>query len=270
MKNNNGTEFFYQLFSLLLAIIIVHALFVTVIRPEAEVLLQMQQAQQIAGSLVTEKRSIYLVLKDYEQETCLILMLWALMIMAYKAYSTFQEKSMFDQAMLSVQAGASILPEDAQNLCQPLQALPADKQQMLAPRTLLISLKRFAATGSVSAVAAAIKNICDSESDRLDSELAMVRYISWAIPSIGFIGTVRGIGDALGQAHKAVEGDIVGITNSLGVAFNSTFIALVISIFIMFFSHQLQLMQERLVQRTQDYCDNNLLNHLSAEGNEPA
>jgi len=265
MKNNNGTEFFYQLFSLLVAIIIVHALFVTIIRPEAEVILQMQLAQQVAGSAVTEKRSIYLVLKDYEQETCLILMLWSLMIMAYKAYSAFQEKSMFDQAMLSVQAGASILPEDARNLCRPLQALPADKQQMLAPRALLISLKRFSATGSVSAVAAAIKNICDSESDRLDSELAMVRYISWAIPSIGFIGTVRGIGDALGQAHKAVEGDIVGITNSLGVAFNSTFIALVISIFIMFFAHQLQLMQERLVLRTQDYCDNNLLNHLKAE-----
>ena len=48
----------------------------------------------------------------------------------------------------------------------------------------------------------------------------MIRYIVWAIPSIGFIGTVRGIGQALGQAHRAVEGDIVGVTASLGVAFS--------------------------------------------------
>ena len=61
----------------------------------------------------------------------------------------------------------------------------------------------------------------------------MVRYITWAIPSIGFIGTVRGIGDALGQAYKAVEGDISGVTVSLGVAFNSTFVALVLSIIMM-------------------------------------
>ena len=90
----------------------------------------------------------------------------------------------------------------------------------------------------------------------------MIRYIGWAIPSIGFIGTVRGIGAALGEAHKAVEGDIAGVTLNLGVAFNSTFIALIISIFIMFFSHQLQLMQERLVQNTMNYCDESLLSHL--------
>jgi biopolymer transport protein ExbB/TolQ len=71
-----------------------------------------------------------------------------------------------------------------------------------------------------------VREQCDIEADKLDSELSMVRYISWAIPSIGFIGTVRGIGDALGQAYKAVEGDISGVTVSLGVAFNSTFVAL--------------------------------------------
>ena len=58
----------------------------------------------------------------------------------------------------------------------------------------------------------------------------MVRYITWAIPSIGFIGTVRGISLALGQAHEAVQGDILGVTLSLGVAFNSTFVALIISL----------------------------------------
>ena len=111
-------------------------------------------------------------------------------------------------------------------------------------------------------VSTAVREICDTESDRLDSELSMNRYIIWAIPSIGFIGTVRGIGEALGQAHKAVEGDIVGVTVSLGVAFNSTFIALIISIFIMFLMHQLQLMQERLVLDSQNYCDINLIRHL--------
>ena len=100
------------------------------------------------------------------------------------------------------------------------------------------------------------------ESDRLDSELSMVRYIAWAIPSIGFIGTVRGIGDALAQAYKAVEGDISGVTASLGVAFNSTFVALVLSIVLMFCLHQLQLTQERLVLDCQRYCDKRLLRFL--------
>ena len=81
----------------------------------------------------------------------------------------------------------------------------------------------------------------------METELTIVRYIAWAIPSIGFLGTVRGIGTALGQAYQAVSGDIVGVTQSLGVAFNSTFVALVVSIFLMFLLHQLQLLQDRLV-----------------------
>ena len=107
-----------------------------------------------------------------------------------------------------------------------------------------------------------MRAICDSESERLDSELSMIRYIAWAIPSIGFLGTVRGIGQALGQAHKAVEGDITGVTQSLGVAFNSTFVALLISILIMFLLHQLQLAQERLALDAEEYCDVRLVRHL--------
>jgi biopolymer transport protein ExbB/TolQ len=265
MKKNANSEFIFQLFALLLAIIVVHAAYVTLIRPNADALIKQQAAQQLAGVVVTNQRSIYVVLKDYEQETCFVLMLWALMIMSYKAKFSFQEKNMLAHVMLKVKQGASIHPEDARHLCQPLKQLPEDEQGMLAPRTLLIALTRFAATASVAAVATAVKDICQAEAERLDSELAMIRYIAWAIPSIGFIGTVRGIGEALGQAHQAVEGNIIGVTNSLGVAFNSTFIALVISIFIMFFTHQLQLMQERLVQNTQDYCDTNLLNHLKTQ-----
>ena len=135
-------------------------------------------------------------------------------------------------------------------------------QDFLLPRTLLGALQRFATTSSIPAVSGTIREQCEEESDRLDSELSMVRYIAWAIPSIGFIGTVRGIGDALGQAHRAVEGDITGVTASLGVAFNSTFIALVISIVLMFFIHQLQLMQERLVLDSERYVDHWLIRRL--------
>ena len=107
-----------------------------------------------------------------------------------------------------------------------------------------------------------VHEMCESEAERSESELSIIRYIAWAIPSIGFIGTVRGIGDALAQAHQAVSGDITGVTQSLGVAFNSTLIALLISIVLMFIIHQIQLMQERLVLGAGRYCDNMLIRRL--------
>ena len=256
------SDFLYQFFALFLALIIIHAVYVTLIRPNADALLEEQQRRQDAGQAYEAERSIFIVVKDYEQEACFILALWVFAIMGLKAKIMLHERRLLNQSFLEVNPGTSILPEDAHQYSRPLQTLSTEEREYLLPRVLLTALQRFGATRNIQDVSSAIKEVCELESERLDSELSMVRYIIWAIPSIGFIGTVRGIGEALGQAHRAVQGDIVGVTVSLGVAFNSTFVALIISIFIMFLMHQLQLFQERLVLDTQNYADVNLLSHL--------
>ncbi len=265
MKTRPASEFLYQLFALLAAIIVVHTLYVAIIRPNAAAIMEDRLAREAAGETIITERTFSIVVKDYEQESCFILMLWATAIMGYKARRSVGERRLLLQPLLQVSEGSRILPDDARQLSRPLQALPDEQQSYLLPRALLAGLQRFSSTHNIQDVSGAIGDICSIESDKLDSELAMVRYIAWAIPSIGFIGTVRGIGEALGQAHRAVAGDIVGVTSSLGVAFNSTFIALVISIVVMFFMHQLQLMQERLVLDSHNYCDQNLLRHLKTE-----
>ena len=146
-----------------------------------------------------------------------------------------------------------------------IQALPEDQQRLLLPRTLLSALRRFASTHSIQDASSLAQSVCDTEADRLESDLSMIRYIAWAIPAIGFIGTVRGIGDALAQAQRAVQGDLAGVTEALGLAFNSTLIALLISIVLMFLIHQLQSVQERLVFDTEAYCDEKLIRHMKAD-----
>lgn len=262
MKNSLSSEFMYQVFALFLAVIMVHAVYVGVIRPNAEAIMAHQLALQAAGENYIPSRSLYVILKDFEQEACFILMLWAMAIMGYKARNAIQERKLLDRKLVEVSEGMNILPEDAREYLRPIQALPDREKQFLLARILFTALQRFGSTRNIQDVSSSIREHCENESERLDSELSMIRYIAWAIPSIGFIGTVRGIGEALGQAHRAVEGDIAGVTASLGVAFNSTFIALVISIIIMFLLHQLQLLQERLVLDNQRYCDTNLMRFL--------
>lgn len=263
MKHQLSSEFIFQLFALLISIIIVHAIYVGVIRPNANAHLQQQIERQAAGDDFVPERTLSVVIRDYEQETCFVLLFWALSIMGYKARLVLREQAIHRRDLLHITDGTSVLPQDAREYSRSLESLPFVEQALLLPRTLLSGLQRFATTRSIQAVSNTIKEQCDLESDRLDSEMSMIRYIAWAIPSIGFIGTVRGIGDALGQAHKAVEGDITGVTISLGVAFNSTFVALVLSIIIMFCLHQLQLSQERVVLDCQRYADQRLLRHLA-------
>ena len=262
MKKTLPFEFIYQVVALAVAVIAVHLVYVTVVRPNADAILEAQAERTEAGDDFVPDRSLYVVLRDYEQESCFILALWAMSIMGLKTRNVLRERAMLQQRFIEVGEGMSILPEDTREYSRPLQALPAATRATLLPRALLAALQRFASTRNVQDVSTAVRSVCDTESDRLDSELAMVRYIAWAIPSIGFIGTVRGIGDALGQAYEAVGGDIAGVTESLGVAFNSTFVALVISIFIRFLVDQAQLIQERLVLDVQTWCDRGLIRHM--------
>jgi biopolymer transport protein ExbB/TolQ len=262
MNRNLPFELVYQLAALIIAVIFVHLVYITVIRPNAEAVIAVEAELVASGADFVPERSIYVVVKDFEQETCFILMFWAIALMGFKGRSALRERALLQQSIVNVGEGMSILPEDTREYARPLQALPEQTQDYLLPRALLAALQRFASTRNVQDVSEAVKSICEAESNRLDSELSMVRYIAWAIPSIGFIGTVRGIGQALGQAYKAVEGDIAGVTASLGVAFNSTLVALVISILIMFLMHNLQLIQERLVLDTQTYSDQRLIRHM--------
>lgn len=265
MRRQLPIEFVFQIFSLFLSVIIVHAMYVAWIRPQANAVMEEQRIMLEQEADYVPERSLYVIVRDFEQEACLILALWALAIMGYKARGALRERSLLQRDLLPLAEGVRILPEDTREHARQLRALPESQQRLLLPRVLLSALQRFGATGNVQDVSSATQTLVNAEAERLESELSMIRYIAWAIPSIGFIGTVRGIGQALTLAYRAVEGDISGVTESLGVAFNSTFFALLVSIFIMFLVHQLQLLQERLVFETSDYCDERLIRRLQGD-----
>jgi biopolymer transport protein ExbB/TolQ len=135
-------------------------------------------------------------------------------------------------------------------------------KEMPLIKTIRSALWRYAATRNVQNLSDAIESSVEAMTVRQEAENSMIRYLIWAIPSIGFIGTVRGIGEALSLADKALAGDIAGMTDSLGVAFNSTLVALLLSIFLMFLFHQLQRLQDGLVVQIQEYCDRHILAKL--------
>ena len=264
-KKSIPVEFVFQLFALIIAIIIVHAFYVSIVRPNATEVLEQQAIEAAANPDYIRERSNWVLIKDLEQEACFVLMFWALAIMGYKAREILRERRLLEVDLVPIAEGMRILPEDTREFARQVQALPDDHQRMLLPRALMNALRRFNSTRNIQDVSSSTNMVFESEADRLESELSMIRYISWAIPSIGFIGTVRGIGEALAQADKAVQGDIAGVTQSLGVAFNSTFIALLISIFLMFLVYQLQLLQERLVFDSQNYLDDKLIRHMKGD-----
>ncbi len=241
--------------ALIVSAITVHLAYIGFVRPQADLIMQ---ASQLAGQ--SAPRDILVVLKDYEQEICIILMLWAGFLILSKCFAILKNKYLFSVDLLE-DTGEN--GSDLNTVFSNLEKLPAEVSSTPLVVALMASLRRYLITKDVQNTSDAVESSIEALAVRHDAENSMIRYLIWAIPSIGFIGTVRGIGGALAQADQALAGDITGMTNSLGLAFNSTFVALLISILLMFLLHQLLRLQDGLVVDTQAYCEEFLLKRIS-------
>ncbi|MEM1222333.1 MAG: MotA/TolQ/ExbB proton channel family protein [Verrucomicrobiota bacterium] len=220
--------------------------------------------------------SLLVILQDTEQQICLSLFLWGIMILVYKFVLLSSEKKVVDRFAPEaeeddsepeidlLEGASSISRERAGKLAEMIDAKAneADLRNKVLPYVMARGLERYHMTGSVPEATDTIIGRLEISADQQESELSMLRYLVWAIPSIGFIGTVRGIGVALMRADEALEGDISGVTSALGVAFNSTLVALVISIFLMLMIHILQSNQEGLILRLQTFCREEIIDKL--------
>lgn len=98
---------------------------------------------------------------------------------------------------------------------------------------------------------------------RMESEQSFIRYTAWAIPSVGFIGTVLGIAASLGFANEASTPEgIAKVTGMLAVAFDTTLVALLLSVVLMWGIHYLQKQQDDLFARMNAYLIENLINRV--------
>ena len=134
MRKSFSGEFVFQLAALLVAVIVVHALYVLVVRPKADVILAEQAAMMQADPAYVQERSVWVIVRDFEQEACFILMLWAFAIMGSKSTLAVRAYRMVDEELVSVAEGTKILPEDAREYARQIQSLPSGKRSSLLPQ----------------------------------------------------------------------------------------------------------------------------------------
>ena len=239
----------------LIIAVLVHIIYQAIIIPESLIIIS--NAESNGQSL---PRHFLIIIKDLEQEICIILFLIGLYLMTLKIFQLNSKRYLFNVDFLEDIGSNKVSGEKA---IVELEKLPKDISSSPLIETLKSSLRRYMITDNVQNTSDAINVSVNNLALKLDSENTMLRYLIWAIPSLGFVGTVRGIGQALSNADKALAGDISGMSQSLGVAFNSTFVALLISLVLMLVLHLLQKVEDNLLINIQSYSEKFLLNRIS-------
>lgn len=166
------------------------------------------------------------------------------------------------------------LPEDEQTVLQPHElgdireriAGRFDGENGFLPYLINLSILQFQTSRSVDQAVNVLNASLELIAHRVDLRYSTIRYIVWAIPTFGFIGTVVGIAGSLAFI-KGGTMELELITGNLAIAFNTTIVSLVLSAILVAIMHGAQKREELAVNRAGSYCLQNLINRLFIPGN---
>ena len=164
--------------------------------------------------------------------------------------------------------------------------LPEQDQLVLTPdevAAIKLETIRREQTGQHSVVGELIKKACTqfrnandvgetlqvfqaqvaTRKEATEGELEVVRYLTGAIVSLGFIGTLLGLSSSIGLSHLAkTDAGMSAVTASLNLAFDTTLVALVVGLLLNFMYHRYLRDVDTFYSRTRSYVIDNLISRI--------
>ena len=176
------------------------------------------------------------------------------------------EESQFERGYLPVEEETVLRP--GADMTPIYQKVRASKYRTVCflPRLIERCVLNFNLSQSVDQTNALLNSSLELFLHELELRYNIIRYISWLIPSLGFIGTVIGIMLALNFAgdRSNVESPemLYEVTQRLGVAFSTTLLALIMASILVFLQNIIQGREEHTLNRAGQHCLDNLINRL--------
>jgi biopolymer transport protein ExbB/TolQ len=200
-----------------------------------------------------------------EQIACYVCGLWAGFIVLSRFAEVRRQRRAFHQELLPTEEGARVLPEDARPMLRKIDQITARRGPSILGTMARLALGKFAVSRSATDASEIVRTQAEIEQGRLVTSIATVQYLAWAIPAIGFLGTVRGLAGGMSMASGGEESTqqfLDQATRHLTIAFDCTFVALALSLVVMYFLHAIQRSEEALVLDCQQFCQEHLVLRL--------
>lgn len=98
-----------------------------------------------------------------------------------------------------------------------------------------------------------IRYLADRAADKLHTSYALVRTVTWAVPILGFLGTVIGITMAIANISLTeLQNSLSEVVGGLSVSFDTTALALTLSLVLVFASFLVERMEQQILSEVED------------------
>jgi biopolymer transport protein ExbB/TolQ len=164
--------------------------------------------------------------------------------------------------------------EACQEILSKLDVLPPRAQATYLGRRIRSVVQTVARRGLADGIDEDLRYHADLDVGSQQDSYGMVRIAIWAIPMLGFLGTVVGITIALGDfanqigdgAGEDLSNSMKGLLGGLYVAFDTTALALALSMFMMFCQFILERMESQLLASVDDRAASELAGRFEQLG----
>lgn len=201
---------------------------------------------------------------------------WAVGILILKSRRLKVERRALLVDVLPVSISDTITPQNVGDFLNYQTTLPKKLADSYMLRRIRRGLEHFKARESNPEVASMMNMQSEIDAGKISGSYTLVKVFLWAIPIMGFIGTVLGISTAIAGLAGGMGGatevssdlmkQLTAVTFGLGVAFDTTLVALCMSIVLSFPAAGMQKAEEDLLTEVDEYCMENLLKRLSDAG----
>ena len=161
--------------------------------------------------------------------------------------------------------------ESALVVLKRLRSIVDNSKNFILLNRIELAVSNLSNIGNISDVSSVLAAQERTDEEHIDSSFVLVNTLNWIIPILGFIGTVLGLGMAIGgfgetvkdsSDIEAIKNSITGITSGLGTAFDTTLVALVLVVILQFLA-SLQMSKERaFLDECTIYCNDNIISKL--------
>jgi hypothetical protein len=197
----------------------------------------------IHGRVVTDPTVVRYLAGHWVEYVEVLLFCVGLASIALKAADVFAQQRGLDAVTLPPVPDGG---QDAAAAAELAAALPAADGAWL-PRRLGDALDFVGRTGSADGLEDHLKYLSDLDASRAANGHGLVKFVVWAIPILGFLGTVIGITVAIASLSPTQLDNMAGVVAGLGTAFDTTATALALSMILMFLQFGLDRGEQRLL-----------------------
>ena len=166
--------------------------------------------------------------------------------------------------------GEIIDPREPSDLSAGLKKLPSALRKSYLGCRLQSAVDFLSDRQSVEGLDEEMKYQADMDATRQHESFALVRILIWATPMLGFLGTVIGITQALGDLDPSelannIQAAMDKLLAGLYVAFDTTALALTLSIVLMFFQFLVDRLETELLAAVDIHTNHELRGRFSRE-----